>query len=247
MMLGIMQPYLFPYIGYYQLIAAVDQFIVYDNIKYTKKGWINRNRMLVNGSDAMFSLALKKDSDALDVVDRELAADFDRAKLLNQWRGAYGRAPFFKDTFPLLEEIVGFQDPNLFRYLFNSLRMTCAHLGLKTAFKVSSEVPIDHSLRFQDKVLALCEAVGARTYINAIGGLELYDTEVFAARGIEFRALRTRPFTYEQFGQAHVPYLSIVDLLMFNPVSKLQETIAGNYELVEGRAGPDPLNLPFQS
>ena len=227
-----MQPYFLPYIGYYQLIGAVDLFIVYDNIKYTKKGWINRNRMLVNGGDAMFSLPLKKDSDALDVRDRELAADFDRAKLLGQWRGAYSAAPFFKATFPLLEEIVDFQDPNLFRYLFNSLCMTCEHLGLKTTFKISSEVPIDHSLKFQDKVLALCEAVGAKKYINAIGGLELYETDVFATRGIEFKALRARPFPYEQFGQAHVPYLSIVDLLMFNSVPKLHEIIAENYDLV---------------
>jgi hypothetical protein len=233
MKLAIMQPYFLPYIGYYQLIAAVDLFIVYDNIKYVKKGWINRNRMLVNGKDALFSLPLKKDSDALDIRDRELAADFDRARLLNQWRGAYRTAPFFKETFPLLEEIVGFQDPNLFRYLFNSLRMTCAHLGLKTTFRISSEVPIDHSLKFQDKVLALCEAEGTQRYINAIGGLELYDSDAFSARGIEFRALRTRPFPYEQFGQAHVPYLSIVDLLMFNSVSKLHEIITENYDLVE--------------
>jgi hypothetical protein len=238
MKLAIMQPYFLPYIGYYQLIGAVDLFIVYDNIKYTKKGWINRNRMLVNGSDVMFSLALKKDSDALDICDRELAGDFDRAKLLNQWRGAYGRAPFFKDTFPLLEEIVGFQDPNLFRYLFNSLRRTCAHLGLKTTFKISSEVAIDHSLKNQDKVLALCQALSAQKYINAIGGLELYDSDAFAACGIEFKALQTKPFPYDQFGQAHVPYLSIVDLLMFNPVSKLQEIIAGNYDLVDGRGRP---------
>jgi hypothetical protein len=232
MKIAIMQPYFLPYIGYYQLIGAVDLFIVYDNIKYTKKGWINRNRMLVNGKDALFSLPLKKDSDALDIRDREVAVDFDRARLLNQWRGAYGAAPFFEGTFPLLEEIVGFQDHNLFRYLLNSLRMTCAHLGLKTAFKTSSEISIDHSLKFQDKVLALCQATGARTYINAIGGLELYDSDVFAARGIEFRALRTRPFPYEQLGQAHVPYLSIVDLLMFNPVSKLHDIIAENYDLV---------------
>ena len=84
MKLAIMQPYFLPYIGYYQLISAVDLFIVYDNVKYVKKGWINRNRMLVNGKDALFSLPLKKDSDALDIRDRELAADFDRAKLLNQ-------------------------------------------------------------------------------------------------------------------------------------------------------------------
>ncbi|MGY4623572.1 WbqC family protein [Bradyrhizobium sp. USDA 4486] len=245
MKLAIMQPYFLPYIGYYQLIAAVDVFVVYDNIKYTKKGWINRNRMLVNGKDVLFSLSLKKDSDALDIRDRELAADFDRAKLLNQWRGAYRSAPFFKETFPLLEEIVGFQDPNLFRYIFNSLRMTCEHLGLKTAFKISSEIPIDHSLKFQDKVLALCEAMGARQYINAIGGLELYDPDAFGARGIEFRALRTRPFPYEQFGQAQVPYLSIVDLLMFNSVAKLREAIAGNYDLVGG-ACPEPPRLLSQ-
>jgi hypothetical protein len=232
MKLAIMQPYFLPYIGYYQLIAAVDVFVVYDNIKYTKKGWINRNRMLVNGKDALFSLPLKKDSDALDIRDRELAVDFDRAKLLNQWRGAYRTAPFFEETFPLLETIVGFQDPNLFRYLFNSLRMTCEHLGLKTTFKISSEIPIDHSLKFQDKVLALCEAAGTQKYINAIGGLELYDFDAFRARGIEFRALRTRPVPYEQFGQAHVPYLSIVDLLMFNSVSKLHEIITENYDLV---------------
>jgi hypothetical protein len=111
--------------------------------------------------------------------------------------------------------------------------MTCAHLGLKTIFRISSEVPIDHSLKFQDKVLALCEAEGTQRYINAIGGLELYDSEAFRAHGIEFRALRARPFPYEQFGQAHVPYLSIVDLLMFNSISKLSEIIADNYDLVE--------------
>ncbi len=232
MKLAIMQPYFLPYIGYYQLIAAVDLFVVYDNIKYTKKGWINRNRMLLNGKDVMFSLPLRKDSDALDIRDRELAVDFDRAKLLNQWRGAYSAAPFFKDTFPLLEKVVGYEDPNLFRYLFNSLRVTCEHLGLKTPFKISSEIPIDHSLRSQDKVLALCQAEGARKYINAIGGLELYDSDAFRAHEIEFKALRTRPFPYEQFGQAHVPYLSIVDLLMFNSASKLYEVITENYDLV---------------
>ena len=61
--LGVMQPYFLPYIGYFQLIEAADVFVVYDNIKYTKKGWINRNRMLRNGSDMVFSLPLKKDSD----------------------------------------------------------------------------------------------------------------------------------------------------------------------------------------
>ena len=102
MKVGIMQPYFLPYVGYFQLIAAVDLFIVYDNIKYTKKGWINRNRMLLNGTDTTFSLPLRKDSDYLNVVDRELSLDFDRHKLLNQLRGAYIRAPYFNVVWPML-------------------------------------------------------------------------------------------------------------------------------------------------
>ena len=113
--LAIMQPYFLPYIGYFQLIAAVDQFIVYDNIKYTKKGWINRNRMLQNGKDVMFSLPLKSDSDFLDVCERELAADFNRDKLLNQLKGAYRHAPYFEQTYPLLEKIVRYEDARTMR------------------------------------------------------------------------------------------------------------------------------------
>ena len=125
MRLAIMQPYFLPYIGYYQLIAAADIFIVYDNIKYTKKGWINRNRILQNGKDVLFSLPLRNDSDSFDVRDRELAADFKRDKLLNQFGEAYRRAPYFAQTFPLLERIVHFDDTNLFRFLHHSIVKTC--------------------------------------------------------------------------------------------------------------------------
>ena len=88
MKLALMQPYFLPYVGYWQLLAAVDEFIVYDNIKYTKKGWINRNRMLRNGEDVMFSLPLQGASDSLDIVERELSDSFDREKLLSQFSGA---------------------------------------------------------------------------------------------------------------------------------------------------------------
>src|SRR5437763_14407143 len=130
MKLAIMQPYFLPYIGYFQLIGAVDVFVVYDNIKYTKKGWINRNRLLRDGKDAMFSLPLRKDSDSLDVRARELAADFDRDKLLNQFKVAYARAPYFVRIYPLLERIVRCDARNLFRYLHHPIRGVCEHPGL---------------------------------------------------------------------------------------------------------------------
>jgi len=227
-----MQPYFFPYIGYYQLIAAVDMFIVYDNIKYTKKGWINRNRMLQNGKDEMFSLPLKRGSDYLDVCERELALDFNRDKLLNQIKNAYRRAPYFAQTFPLVEQIVRYEEVNLFRYLHHSIVKTCEHLGITTEIRISSGIAINHDLKNQDKVLALCAAVGASTYVNAIGGKELYSKETFREKGIELKLIRSKPFEYAQFGDAFVPWLSIIDVMMFNSREETYACITGNYDLI---------------
>lgn len=227
-----MQPYFFPYIGYFQLIGAVDLFVVYDNIKYTKKGWINRNRLLQNGADVVFSLPLKNDSDALDVRERRLAPDFRRDKLLNQLRGAYQRAPQFAQVLPMLERAVQHDDDNLFDYLHHALHCACAHMGLATPIRVSSTIKIDHELKGQDKVIALAKAVGATTYLNSIGGLELYEREAFRAQGLELGFLKARPFEYPQFGAPFVPWLSIIDVLMFNPPGLVAERLADHYDLL---------------
>ncbi len=232
MKLAIMQPYFLPYIGYFQLIAASDVFIVYDNIKYTKKGWINRNRMLQNGAAVMFSLSLKKDSDSLDVVERELASDFNRDKLLNQFKGAYRRAPYFDQTFPLIEQLVRYEEANLFRFLHHSIVKICDHFGITTDIRISSDIAIDLALQSQEKVIALCEATGARTYVNAIGGMELYSRETFQQKGIELKFIKSKPFEYAQFGNEFVPWLSIIDVMMFNPLDTNRTSITTNYELI---------------
>ena len=227
-----MQPYFLPYIGYFQLISAVDQFVLYDNIKYTKKGWINRNRMLQNGKDVMFSLPLKDDSDSLNVCQRELSAVFNRVKLLNQFKEAYRRAPYFEQTFSLIEEIVQHENRNLFQFLRHSIVKTCEHLSITTEIRNSSDIFIDHTLKSQDKVLALCSAIGATTYVNAIGGMELYSVEAFRSRKIDLKFIRSRPFEYPQFDNAFLPALSIVDLMMFNPIEFILEKIRHGFELV---------------
>lgn len=228
--LAIMQPYFMPYIGYFQLIAAVDLFIVYDNIKYTKKGWINRNRILRNGADVMVSLPLAAASDSCDVIERQLAADFKPQKLLAQIAGAYRAAPFFRETTPLIERIVMFEDWNLFRFNLHSIQQVCAHLGVATPVRVSSDFAIDPSLTAQDKVLALCEAAGADIYVNPIGGVGLYAREAFQARGIELRFQRADPFDYPQFGADFVPWLSIIDVLMFNPIDRIVECLSSGWK-----------------
>jgi len=232
MKLGIMQPYLLPYIGYFQLIAAVDVFVVYDNIQYTKKGWINRNRLLQDGTDLMFSVPLKKGSDYLEVRERSLAETFDRRKLLNQFRENYRRAPFFASTWPLLEQIIGHADDNLFRYIHNSIVQLCAHLSLETQVRISSDINIDHTLRGQDKVIAINQALGASVYRNAIGGLDLYSREAFRDQGIEVQFIKSRPLEYAQFGKPFVPWLSIVDVLMFNSVETIKDDFLSQIELV---------------
>lgn len=232
MKLGIMQPYFMPYIGYYQLIAAVDKFIVYDNIKYTKKGWINRNRLLVNGRDEFFTLPLRGGSDSLDIRDRELAVDFDRDKLLNQLRGAYLRAPYFENTLLLIERIVRYEDTNLFNFLLNSIDKTCTHLGISTSIQVSSNLAIDHELKGQNKVLAICDEVRASTYINSFGGQELYSKENFMERGLNLKFIKAKPLEYPQFGNQFVPWLSIIDVMMFNPIETVRTAIAKNYDLL---------------
>ena len=226
-----MQPYFLPYIGYWQLIAAVDVFVVYDNIKYTKKGWINRNRFLRNGVEDTFSLPLRKDSDFLDVNQRLLADSFGRENLLNRFREAYRKAPEFSSVMPLLEEITRNPVANLFDYIFGSIHAVCEFLGIRTPLMVSSTIACDHSLKSAERVQAICKALGADTYVNPIGGMELYSKEDFASHGIDLKFLKALPFEYEQSGNAFVPWLSILDVLMFNSKERTRSQVYSGYSL----------------
>lgn len=225
MKLAIMQPYFLPYIGYFQLIDAVDVFVVYDNIKYTKKGWINRNRLLLNGTDTTFTLPLSKGSDSLDVAERTLASNYDRPKLLNLFREAYRRAPHFAEVWPLVEAVIANPQVSLFDYIRDSIVRVCQALNIHTEIIVSSRIDIDHALRGQDKVIALCQCLGATQYINAQGGHSLYQPEAFLAKGIDLCFVRPGQIEYAQYGEPFVPWLSIVDVMMFNDNARRHELV----------------------
>jgi hypothetical protein len=232
MRLSVMQPYFFPYIGYFQLIAASDQFIIYDNIKYTKKGWINRNRFLLNGTESKFCINLTKDSDFCDVRDRQISQEYQRLKLLRQLHSAYRDAPQFFHIFPIIEKIVNFDSNNLFEYILNSVRCICHLLGITTEILISSEILIDHSLKSEDKLLAFCQKLGATKYINSYGGVDLYSKEIFFGAGVHLAFIKPRPIIYHQFENAFIPNLSIIDVLMFNPISEIAHWINNDYELI---------------
>lgn len=213
-----MQPYFLPYIGYFQLIKSVDEFILYDNIQYTKKGWINRNRILVNGSDRLITLPVKKDSDYLNVVDREISDTWntDKKSLLNLIKSSYSKAPYFRETYELLEECLAVEHTNLFEFIHQTLLKINRYVGIETPIIISSTISIDHSLKSEEKVLSLCKAVGATMYINAIGGQHLYSKDRFAAHKIQLQFIKSDTIQYSQFSNNFVPWLSIVDVLMFN-------------------------------
>ena len=228
MKLAIMQPYFFPYIGYFQLMNAVDEFIVYDNIEFSKKGWVNRNRILVNGNDVMFTLPLKKDSDFLNIGDRYLADIWseEKIKLLNKITETYRKAPFFKSAYPVIEQSIFYNESNLFKFILNSLVQMKAYLGIATPLAISSQIKIDHGLRSEEKVIAVCKSRNADVYINPIGGLELYNKSRFKEEGIQLCFLEANNIQYAQFGQPFVPFLSMIDVMMFNSTQQITEFLS---------------------
>lgn len=230
--IAIMQPYFFPYIGYFQLIKSVDTIVIYDNIQYTKKGWINRNRILVNNTEHLITLPVKKDSDYLDIVDRELAESWNimRVKLINLIKNSYRNAPMYTDIIQLIETSLNQQTTNLFEFIFNIILGIVGYLNINTKIIKSSDIPIDHTLKSQDKVLAICKNLKATTYINTIGGTELYNKEVFSANGISLKFIKSNTITYNQFSN-FTPWLSIIDILMFNSKNTIQ-TFLTDYELI---------------
>jgi len=233
MKIAVMQPYFFPYIGYFQLINAVDEFVIYDNIKYTKKGWINRNRILVNGKDSYISIPLKNDSDYLDIKDRYIAESWytEKKKILNKITGAYNKAPNFGLVYKVIESCFSCEENNLFRFIYNSIRMINNYLEIKTHFTVSSDIIMDHELKAEMKVIEICRQKKAGTYINPIGGVELYDKKNFKSEGIDLHFIKPGSIQYQQLNNDFIPWLSIIDVMMWNSKEQIQSYL-NEFELI---------------
>jgi hypothetical protein len=229
MRLAVMQPYLFPYLGYFQLIAAVDTFVVYDDVNYIKGGWINRNNILLQ--DRAQRVTLDLDAASPNKRINEIAIHGGQEKLLKTIGQCYAKAPQFASVFPLLETILKQPEKNLARFLDGQLRQICDYLGLRPQWLVSSSLEKDNTLHGQEKILAICETLGATHYINPPGGKSLYDRAAFALRGARLSFIRPRPITYRQFGKNFVPDLSVIDVMMFNDREQCARLL-GEYDLV---------------
>ena len=222
MKIGIMQPYFLPYIGYWQLMNAVDKYVIYDDVNYIKGGWINRNRMLTTaGNGAYFTLSLKDASSFKKINEIEILQVPD--KILKSIQQVYRKAPCFSSAYPTIEEIFLHPERNLGKFLVHANRMIANYLGITTELIVSSELEKDNALRADEKVLHICNLLGGDEYYNAIGGQALYSKEKFAARGVKLSFVKTELVPYSQYKFDFVPGLSILDVMMFNDCDRLRE------------------------
>lgn len=224
-----MQPYFLPYIGYFQLIYAVDKFVIYDDVNFIKRGWINRNNILVNGRTQMFTIALAGASQNKLINEIKIADDFK--KLTKTLQMNYAKAPFFEQTMELYFEILSSPDRRLSDFIANSLKNICNYIDVKTEFIMSSTLIKDNTLKGEDKIISICQELEANCYINPIGGRELYNKELFKQNDIQLYFINSIPPKYPQFKNICVPGLSIIDILMFNSLKKI-ETYLQNFSLV---------------
>jgi hypothetical protein len=229
--LAIMQPYLFPYVGYFQLINAVDKFVIYDDVNYIQRGWINRNNILVNGSGHLFTIPLKDASQNRLINEIELAGSGWESKFLKTIEQAYKKSKYFPDAFPIVYSIINNGNKSISELTRDSIFKIADYLGISTLLEPSSKKYGNNHLKGQDRILDICQREKAQHYINPIGGQEIYSRKLFEDAGIQINFLKTGSVEYKQWGSVFVPNLSMIDILMFNSKEEINKLLS-NYELV---------------
>lgn len=230
-----MQPYLFPYIGYFQLVGAVNKFVIYDDVNFIKGGWINRNNVLINKKRSLFTVPLDKASSYKLINDTKINLKYYniwKVKFLRSLEQSYKKAPYFKQVYVLIEDVLEVNENNLVSNLaVNSIKKVSSYIQLQTEICETSEIYNNKILNGQERVLDICRIEKASQYINPIGGIELYSKDAFKEHGLVLNFIKSKPITYTQFDNDFSPWLSIIDVLMFNSIEEVNKMI-NQYDLV---------------
>lgn len=227
MKVAIIQPYLFPYVGYFQLIHAVDIFVIYDDVNLITRGWIYRNRILRNGRPYLFTLPLIKSSQNKLINEMEVFENRgSKLRLLNLINDAYRTAPQYNAVMPLIENIILNEESHLSKYIEYSIIEMMAYLGIHTKIILSSEIQKNHLLRGEAKIIDIVAKVQARHYINSIGGKTLYSQEEFNKNGILLSFIETHPISYRQLSDNFCSNLSIIDVVMNNSIDVVKDFLS---------------------
>lgn len=237
MNIAIMQPYIFPYIGYFHLINAVDKFVFYDDVNYIKGGWINRNRILLNNRENLFTIPLKGASSFQQINQtqvNQLLYPKWKKKFLISLEQSYKKAPFFKESYHLIQDTLNqpINNDSISDLAIASITSIANYLKLPNVFEKSSTTyPQTKGMEKASRLIEICNINNANTYINPSGGKELYDKSSFKEKGINLFFIKNKLPTYQQFSSTFVPGLSIIDVMMFNSKEDIQE-ILNHYKLI---------------
>jgi hypothetical protein len=233
MKIGLMQPYLFPYIGYFQLIWIADRFVVHDDVQYIRQGWINRNQIVLHSRKFLFVFSVKHDDYSKNINERFYADAFEAEtrKFFSNIDQSYSKAPYFAEVRTLLTEVLGSPERNVSKLNTLSIIKICKHLGIDTEILVSSEIQFEKSLKAEERVIAINKKLGSTHYFNPIGGRELYSKDRFREDGIQLSFLRPILSPYKQTTAKFLPGLSIIDVMMNCSRESIMEML-GDYELV---------------
>jgi len=232
---AVMQPYLLPYLGYYQLVNAVDVFIFYDDVDFMTRGYINRNAIWAHGKKLTFTVPLSKASQNVLIKDVTIHPhEYESwwSKFKRTLKENYGSAPCYDETISLLEGIFDTPGKTIAELAENSILSVSDYLGMTTEFQKSSELSYNREADAEKKILELCAIYEAGTYINPMGGIKLYSPENFEKKGMELRFLESRETSYPQKTDEFVPSLSIIDVLMYNDKAEILKCL-DRYELIK--------------
>lgn len=230
-----MQPYIFPYIGYFHLIQAIDLFVFYDDVHFIKRGWINRNKLLNNGQEWLMTVPLHKASQndlIKDVVIHPELYPSWKEKTLQTIQHAYAKAPYFEKVFPLIKTVFDNNSSQVSELAIASIIKVYDYLGVPFAYSRSSEIsPETRGMGRADRLIQIIKDQGYTNYVNAAGGRELYDKGYYNDRGVSLFFVNSKEIRYQQFNEPFIPYLSIIDVLMFNDIPEAKKLLNA-YELV---------------
>ncbi|WP_282015387.1 WbqC family protein [Marinifilum flexuosum] len=224
---AIIQPYVFPYLGYFQLLHAVENVVFYDDVNFIKRGWINRNQILVNGKEFMFTIPLRKASqnkliNEIELVEKQLFIQKFRLQL----KLAYAKAPYYHDVKEVIESVFVGDYSNIGDLAIVSILAVYRYLNMDLNWMKSSEEFCETKGQEKaDRLIHISKMLACDTYINPVGGKSLYHKDYFAKHGIDLSFIESGKINYKQFENDFVPYLSIIDVMMFNDKAAVIELL----------------------
>lgn len=214
---AVMQPYLFPYLGYFQLIRESDVFVFYDDVDFITRGWINRNKILINDEEDIFTIPCSNASQNEKIEDVLISNHWRPDKIIKKIRLTYANADQFDAALPIVETVVKEHGDQISVLAENSVLQVAEYLNLDVDFYRSSDLPVDQSLGRAERLIELTKHFGASNYVNMEGGQNLYEKPNFANQGVALHFLSASLPEYEQYtaeDDTFYPGLSIIDVMM---------------------------------